>query len=171
MPKQRGWIILSFCIFLGAVLTWAQSRKAGLWEIASSTRVEQPGAAQGKPESSGSKDESSPPAGGLPVCMTQEMIDKYGIILPPSLRDCELSKVVKTADSFSADMTCKGSYNGIGRIESRWTDEDHVVGAVRFVARTKEGSGGRELRWTESATAVFKSTDCGNVKPRKMPAN
>jgi hypothetical protein len=91
------------------------------------------------------------------------------VILPPSLKDCELSNVSKTANSFKADMTCKGGYNGFGSVESTWSDPDHVVGKVRFVSKTRETTNARALTWTQESTAVFKSADCGQVKPRRMP--
>jgi len=103
------------------------------------------------------------------VCLTREMIDTYGVILPPSLKGCDLSNVVQAADNFRADMTCTGAYNGSGSVDSTWTDEDHVVGTVRFVSKTRDSNNPRAMVWIQEATAVFKSSDCGTVKPRKMP--
>jgi hypothetical protein len=168
MRKQRVWIILTYCLLLGDVFTWAQTRKAGLWEVATTTRIQQAGQAPGNFAGGGS--DQTAPAGGLPVCLTQEMIDTYGVVLPPSLKDCELSNTVSAADNFRADMTCKGAYNGRGSIETQWRDDDHVVGKVRFVAKTGQGTNARTMTWTQEATGVFKSADCGAVKPRKMPA-
>ena len=171
MRKQRVWIILAYCLFVATVFAWAQTRKAGLWQIATTTKILQPGEPPGSFVEHGNSSESSAAVdGGLPVCLTQEMIDKYGVILPPSLKDCELSHVTQTGNSFMADMTCKGSYNGMGSVESTWTDEDHVVGKVRFVAKTSGETNARSITWTQKSTAVFKGPDCGAVKPRKMPA-
>jgi Protein of unknown function (DUF3617) len=103
------------------------------------------------------------------VCLTQAQIDKYGVILPPSLRDCEISNVVQKPNSFSADMMCKGAYNGKGSIESIWTDDDHASGKVRFVAKSRDSAAPMSIAWTQESTAVFKSPDCGSVKPRPMP--
>lgn len=168
MRKARVWIMLASLV-AGAVAGSAQqAHKAGLWKIATTTRIQQPG---DTPANLAAGIAPSAEA-GLPVCVTQDLIDKYGVILPPSLRDCEISHVVQTADSFHADMTCKGAYNGIGSIESTWTDEDHVVGKVRFVARTGDSnnsSGGRALAWVQEASAVFKGFDCGSVRPRRIP--
>jgi len=167
MQKYTLWIALTFCVLTASVSSAQQSHKAGLWIISTTTRIQQQGESPGNFSAAGHQGQSSSEPTGLPACMTQEMIDKYGVILPPSLRDCELSNVVQPADGFHADMSCKGSYNGVGSIESTWTDEDHVVGKVRFVSRTGEAGNGRQMTWTQESTAVFKSSDCGNVKPRK----
>ena len=167
MLKNRVWITLMLCLVSGPVSSLAQSLKPGLWIISTTTKIQQPGEAPGN--FGASQAQSSAEPAGLQACMTQEMIDKYGVVLPPSLRDCELTNVVQAADSFHADMTCKGSYNGVGSIESTWSDPDHVVGKVRFVAKTKETTNARQLAWFEDVTALFKSSDCGNVKPRKIP--
>jgi Protein of unknown function (DUF3617) len=167
MLKLRVSIILTYCLFLGEVSTWAQTRKAGLWQVASTTRIQQAGQAPGN--FAGSANDQSAPTGGLPVCLTQQMIDTYGVALPPSLKDCELSNVVSALDDFRADITCKGAFTGRGSIETTWRDDDHVVGKVRFVAKSGQGTTGRTMSWIQETTGVFKSPDCGTVQPRKMP--
>jgi hypothetical protein len=166
MQKYTLWIALTLCPLAASVSSAQQSPKAGLWLISTTTRIQQQG--ESPANFSASKGQSSPEPVGLPACLTQDQIDKYGVILPPSLRDCELSNVVQAADNFHADMICKGSYNGVGSVESTWTDEDHVAGKVRFVSRTGEAGNGRQMTWTQESTAVFKSSDCGDVKPRKV---
>jgi len=168
MQKYTLCITLTLCVFTASVSSAQQSPKAGLWMISTTTRVQQQGESPAN-FSGGHQGQSSSAPVGLPACMTEEMIDKYGVILPPSLRDCELSNVVQAADNFHADMTCKGSYNGVGSVESTWTDEDHVTGKVRFVSRIGEAGNGRQMTWVQESTAVFKSADCGDVKPRKLP--
>jgi hypothetical protein len=166
---KRIWSTLGYYLLIGVVAGWAQeTKKAGLWLVANSTEIQQQGETSGNFVARGNKN-SLAAENGLPVCLTQELVDNYGVILPPSLKDCELSKVVKTANSFKADMSCKGGYNGFGSVESTWTDADHVVGKIRFVSRTKESKEGREMMWTQESSAVFKSAECGSVKPRKVP--
>jgi hypothetical protein len=167
MQKYTLWMTLTLCLLAVNVSSAQQSRKAGLWMISTTTRIQQQG--ESPANLGGHPGQSSSEPVGLPACLTQEVVDKFGVILPPSLRDCELSNVVQAADSFHADMTCKGSYNGVGSVESTWTDEDHVAGKVRFVSRTGEAGKGRQLTWSQESTAVFKSSDCGNVKPRQIP--
>jgi hypothetical protein len=168
--RKRVLTTLGYWGLMGIVAAWAQQpHKAGLWLVATATRMDQQGSPAGNPAARG-KDDNAPPAeGGVPVCLTKEMIDSYGVILPPSLKGCEMYNVQQTADSYKADMSCKGGFNGFGSVESKWTDEDHVVGKIRFVSKTKETSDARMLTWTEDASAVFKSSDCGTVKPHPMP--
>ncbi len=168
--RKRVWTTLGSWVMMGMVAAWAQeSHKAGLWLVVTTTRIQQQGESPGN--FARGKNEPSPSAeGGVPECLTQEMIDNYGVILPPSLKSCELSNVLQTGDTFRADMTCKGGFNGFGSVESTWKDADHVVGKIRFVSKTKETTDARAMAWTEEASAVFKSADCGNVKPRQLPS-
>jgi Protein of unknown function (DUF3617) len=170
MRKVRLYLTLMSCVFALVHSSQAQSRKAGLWEMTSKTTILQPGSRVGAPTNNGTSTQAqaSEPE-GLPVCLTQAQIDKYGVILPPSLRDCEISNVVQKPNSFSADMMCKGAYNGKGSIESIWTDDDHASGKVRFVAKSRDSAAPMSIAWTQESTAVFKSPDCGSVKPRPMP--
>jgi hypothetical protein len=167
---KRVWSSLGYCALIGVVAAWAQpTRKSGLWMIASNTRILQPGETPGNFVARGNGGDGQAPLSGSPACLTPELIHKYGVILPPSLKDCELSNVLETAASFKADMTCRGGFNGFGSVESTWTDQDHVIGKVRFVSKTRETDNARSLTWTQESTAVFKSADCGEVKPRKIP--
>ena len=170
MPKAHICLTLTFCLLAGFHLSRAQSRKAGLWEMTSKTTILQPGNRVGTTINNGSgtqaqASETEP----LPVCLTQAQIDQFGVILPPSLRDCQLSNVAQKPDSFSADMMCMGTYNGKGSIQSTWTDDDHASGKIRFVAKSRDSSTPMSITWTQESTAVFKSPDCGSVKPRAMP--
>jgi hypothetical protein len=169
MQKYTISITLTLCVLAASVSSAQQSRKAGLWLISTTTRIQQQGESPANFSGGHPAQSSSEPA-ALPACLSQEIVDKFGVILPPSLRDCELSNVVQAADSFHADMTCKGSYNGVGSVESTWTDDDHVSGKVRFVSRAGEAGNGRQMTWSQESTAVFKSSDCGNVKPRQIVA-
>jgi uncharacterized protein DUF3617 len=170
--RKRVWTTLGYGLLMGMVAAWAQqpqARKTGLWLVASTTQIQQKDEAPGS-FSSRQNSQAAPAEGGAPVCLTREIIDNYGVILPPSLKSCQLYNVQQTETSFKADMTCKGGYNGFGTVESKWTDPDHVVGKVRFVSRNGESPEARALTWTEEASAVFKSADCGAVKPRPLPA-
>jgi hypothetical protein len=166
---SRFWISLGYCLYAMAIVSSAQNRKAGLWEVSSNTKIQQQGDAPGNFSANSSGSQSTAGPNGFPQCYTRELIDNYGVVLPPSLRDCELTNIVKSDNRFNADMTCKGVYNGRGSIESTWTDEDHVVGKVRFVAKTKESTNALAMHWTQEVSAVFKNSDCGNIRPRKIP--
>ena len=168
--RKRVLMTLGYWALMGVVAGWAQeTHKSGLWLVVTTTRIQGQGEAPGN-FAGGANPPAAAAEGGVPECLTRDIIDNYGVILPPSLKSCELQNVQRTALSFKADMTCKGSYNGFGSVESTWTDPDHVVGKVRFVSRGKGTNDTRALAWTEEAKAVFKSADCGNVKPRPLPS-
>lgn len=168
--RKRVWTTLGYWGLMGMVAAWAQQpHKAGLWLVAATTHIQQTADSPGNIDLR-KKDNGLSADNGAPVCLTPEMIENYGVILPPSLKSCELYNVQQTADSFKADMTCKGGYNGFGSVESQWTDENHVVGRIRFVSKSGETKDARMMTWTQDASAVFKSSDCGNVKPRQVPA-
>ena len=134
---KRVWTTLGYWVLMGMVAAWAQqSHKAGLWMIATTTRIQQQG------ETPGNFVRVVTTADRLRLRRCARVPDpedhNYGVILPPSLKNCELSNVLQTGDSFKADMTCKGGFNGFGSVESTWKDPDHVVGKIRFVSKTRE---------------------------------
>ena len=174
MRKALLWI--AFLWWLGAAVRCARSearqtetRKAGLWEVNAVTRIQKPGSSVGMFSHTDGTTSSPGNSVGFPACYTQEIIDNYGILLPPSLRDCQFSHAVKMAMSFSADLTCTGRSNGKGSVSTTWIDEDHATSVIHFVASQKRGTETIALGWTQEATAVFKSQDCGGVKPRTVP--
>jgi hypothetical protein len=101
------------------------------------------------------------------VCLTQEMMDKYGAPIPQSHNnDCQVSNLKKTANSMTAQWVCTGRMNGKGTIESTWTDDDHSTGKVHFVGVMQMGqAGSKPVEWTNESTSVYKGPDCGSVKP------
>lgn len=114
---------------------------------------------------------NAPFAGGthtIKVCLTQEQIDKYGAIVPQS-RGCQVTNIVKKANGMTADMECSGTMSGKGTLESTLTDEEHAKGKVHFVGTMHMGPNTRPVEWTVQSSSVFKSADCGDVKPAPMP--
>jgi hypothetical protein len=167
MQKGLTHILIVTCMLSLVSASRAQTHKPGLWEVTTKTTIQQPGDPEGHFNSSSLGNQGGSPA-TLPACYTNDLINKYGIALPPSLRDCDLSNVTASADSFRADLTCKGSYNGKGSLESTWTDEDHAVGKVHFTSKTRDDQP-RMVRWTQDVSAVYKGADCGTVRPRTIP--
>lgn len=163
-----GHTFVISCLVVTTLSAFGQSRKAGLWNIATTTTMEKPRSGVGVLSKSEAGLSSDGNQEALAICLSQTVIDTYGILLPPSLRDCQLSNVVRMPMRMSADLSCMGRTNGKGSMETRWIDSDHATAVVHFTDRTK-GRTPRTLAWTEEATAVFKSTDCGAVKARVMP--
>jgi hypothetical protein len=153
-----------------AVSVWAQERKAGLWELTTSQTWQQsplpPGMGGAAPGAAGSP--FAPSTHTTRVCFTREQIDKYGAIVPQS-RGCQVTNIVKKANSMTADMVCTGSMSGKGTIESSWTDSEHAKGKVHFVGSMHIGPNTMPVEWTTESSSVFKGADCGDVKPAPLP--
>jgi len=146
-----------------AVVVWAQTRRAGLWELTSTQTW------QKSPFPPGAN-----PAGVGPhttkVCLTQKQIDKYGAIVPQS-RGCQVTNIVKKANGMTADMVCTGAMSGKGTLESTLIDDSHAKGRVHFVGSIQAGPNHMPVEWTAESSSVFKSADCGDVKPLPGPDN
>lgn len=153
---------------MATVLVWAQARKAGLWELTTTQTWQQSPLPAGMAPPGGA---NAPFAGGThttKVCLTQEQIDKYGAIVPQS-RGCRVTNIVKKANGMTADMECTGTMSGKGTLESTLTDEEHAKGKVHFIGTMHMGPNTRPVEWTVQSSSVFKSADCGDVKPAPMP--
>jgi hypothetical protein len=168
MRNTRVWMTLGFCL-TPALLAGAQSGKAGLWAVASRTTFQQSGTVgvMNAPQPLDPPSDANP---GLAVCLSQEVVDKFGVILPPSLRDCEYSHIVRQPNHLTADVACTGRMNGRGSVDASWTDDDHVIGKIHFVVKAKHGpEKTMTMAWTQDSNAVYKGSDCGQIKPRVLP--
>lgn len=169
MRVPRLWIVSACltCLLLAvAVAAWAQGRKAGLWEITSTTTLQQ------SPFPPGMTPPADSPLSAAPhtteVCLTQTMIDKYGAPVPQS-GDCQVSNVQKSDHGMTADLTCSGRMTGKGTVESSWPDPEHAKGNTHFSGNIQTRAGSKPVEWTRESTSVFKSEDCGSVKPIAAP--
>jgi hypothetical protein len=168
MRTPRLWITATCLTSLlaAAITAWAQTRKAGLWEITSTMTLQQ------SPFPPGAPIPPTSPFGGGPrvaqVCLTQEMIDKYGAPVPESRSDCQLSNVQKSEHGMTADLICSGRMSGKGSLQSSWSDPEHAKGSVHFVGTVQASQNPRPIEWTRESTSIFKSADCGDVKPVPM---
>lgn len=160
----RRWMALTCLLCAGAVLTWAGTRQAGLWELTTTTTW------QKSPSIAGS---NNPPLKGgthaTQVCLTQEMIDKYAALLPQSRGQCTLTNKVINPGAITADYVCNGIMSGKGDLVSTWPDPRHSKSSVHFVGTIRVGAVEQPVEWTTESTAVFKSEDCGAVKPPSLP--
>jgi Protein of unknown function (DUF3617) len=158
MHKTRVLITMGCCLFAMTLFAGAQAiRKPGLWEMTTNMTWQQ----------------SSMPPGMTNtklVCLTQEMINKYGAPMPQS-PNCQISNVVLKATSMTADWVCSGRMAGKGTLESSWADPNHAIGKVHFVATMQMGQNSRTVEYTINSSSVFKSPDCGSVAPLPMPKN
>jgi hypothetical protein len=171
MRNTRVWITIGCCLLAIAVAAWAQAnRKPGLWEMTSAMTWQQSPMPAGMTMPPGA---NSPFGGGAhtaQVCLTQTMIDKYGAPMPQSRNgQCQISNVALKANSMTADWICTGMMAGKGTLESNWSDPDHAIGKVHFIGTMQMGPNPTPVEYTIVSTSVYKSPDCGSVKPAPMP--
>jgi hypothetical protein len=136
-------------------------RKPGLWQLTTTTTWQQspfPASMQpsGEPQTTN-------------VCLTQEIIDKYGAPMPSARSGCAVSNVVVHSHDMTADWVCSGHMSGKGSLESAWTDDGHAKGKLHFVGSVQGSSGVKPIEFITNSTSVFKSSDCGDVKPAAAP--
>lgn len=166
MRKTRIWIALG-CWLVGiTVAVAAGTRNAGLWEITTTTTFQQ------SPFAAGTV--GGPTIGGKhtsELCLTQEMIDKYGALLPQSRGTCHIDNKVMEGGGMKADWVCSGKISGKGDLESNWTDLEHSFGKLHFVGTYQDGPESKPIEFITESTASFKSADCGSVKPMPLPAS
>jgi hypothetical protein len=160
MLGMRVWMTLG--LFALTSFAAGPDRKAGMWEITSTTTWIQ----------SPFPDGMAPPSGPqtTKVCLTQEMIDKFGAPLPQSRGACQVQNVVLKPGSMSAEMVCTAPMSGKGSIESSWSDPDHATGSMHFTGEMKMGPNSKPVEWKSQSTSTFVSSDCGPVKPLMTPS-
>jgi hypothetical protein len=142
---------------LSSLAACAQDRKPGLYELTITTTTIQPA-------------QSVFPPRTHPACLTQEMIDKYGAIVPESLtRTCQLVNVVKKPGGMTADMVCNGGITGKGTLEVTWTDSEHSRGTLHFSGEMRLGQPPIKIEWNAVTTSAYKGPDCGDTRPTKPP--
>lgn len=73
-----------------------------------------------------------------------------------------MTNVTKGSDSVSADVQCDAPLNGKGTFQQKWTDPERSTGKMHFTGALPTG---KPIEWTIDMTSVFKSSDCGSVKP------
>lgn len=146
----------------------AQGKKPGLWEIEASEEYQCTDSALCR--------HSDPPSF---VCLTQTFIDKYGSSLFFPDGHCMIVSLKKKTNSMAAVFECKeysqeyidaNSSSGhtiknprVKRtLESSWTT---VSEEGRYAGATDRGPD----TYSEEYTSVFKSADCGDVKPYVIP--
>ncbi|MGB8259695.1 MAG: DUF3617 family protein [Terracidiphilus sp.] len=178
MRKTGLWMTVG-CLAAMAALVWAQAvRKAGLWEVTSQMTWQQSPLPPGMQMPAGMPNPFNQPPRTNQVCLTQAMIDRYGAPVPQAQNprgqnDCKMSNVVLTANSMTAEMTCTGSMNGHGTMQSTWQG-DTAKGKLHFTGTMQGGGPGggggpRPVEWTVESTSTYKGPDCGSVRPAPMP--
>jgi Protein of unknown function (DUF3617) len=171
MSKMRIQVMLGCCLLAAAVLTWAQAvRKPGLWEMTSTTTWQKTPLPPGMTLPPGAGNPFAPMTRTTQVCLTQEMIDKYGVPASTPQQGCTISNLVLMPTSMTADMTCTGRMNIQATMESSWADGTTAHGKVHMVGTMQMGANPTPVEFTVESTSTYKGADCGSVKPLQMPA-
>jgi hypothetical protein len=159
MDRARCGIMLTCCFFAMAAFAPAQTRKAGLWELTTTTTWQQ------------SPSGNAAPNAGAPhtaqFCVTQQYFDKYAAILP-AINGCRVTSLVKKANGMTGEMACTGAMSGKMTLESSGSDSEHATGKVHFTGSMQVGTNSKPVEWTSSSSAIYKGSDCGAVKPLPM---
>ena len=165
MNQTRLWITIGACIGLASLASAGTATgKPGLWEITTTTTWQKAPLVQGV-------DAGKIPGGthSSEVCLTQEMIDDYGALLPHGNNQCTIQNRVTTDNKTTGEYVCSGQMNGKGDLESTWTDPEHVTGKVHFNGTFVIGGQRQVVEWTTESLSRFKSATCGAVKPHPLP--
>jgi hypothetical protein len=167
-------------MFALGVFAHAQTRqKAGLWEATTTMSFngqQMPQAPQLPPGTQLPPGVHMPPGMGGPhttqVCVTQEMVDKYGggYSAPPR-GDCTMTSHSLTATGMKATISCTGNFTGTGDVETTFLSPDSAETKMHM-SGTSQGQNGqsRPVNMDMDIKSVYKGPDCGSVKPVQMPA-
>jgi hypothetical protein len=166
MHKRRISILVACILSAAAAVAWAQTRKAGLWEVTSTTTLQQSPFPPGMTPPSGSPFAPGPHT--TQVCLTQAMIDKFGGPAPQN-SECQITDLKKSDHGMTAELTCSGRMTGKGTVEASWSDSEHAKSIVHVTGTAQGRAGSVPIEFKRESTSVFKSADCGDVKPISMP--
>jgi len=162
--RKTPVLITLMCFVVLTAIAWAQStQKPGLWELTSTMNW------QKSPMPGGMTMPGSAPH-TMQVCLTKEMMDKYGTPPPQSRNNqCKMSNMVKKGNGMTGDWVCSGPMAGKGTVEAAWVDADHSTSKVHFMGSMQAGPNAVPVEYTIESSSVFKGADCGSVKPLPMP--
>ncbi len=140
------------CLFLAAAGADCQNRKPGLYDVTITTTTVSPSP-------------NSYPPRTIQACLTQEMIDKYGAIVPEFFSNlCQLTNVVKKSGGMTADMVCSGRMTGKGTLAVNWTDGEHSKGSLHFSGSMRPRDQEIKIEWTAVTVSAYRGPDCGDLK-------
>ncbi len=170
MRRTRIWIPVGCGVAATAMLLMAQpNRRPGLYESTTTMTWQQSPLPPGMQMPAGAQSPFSGSTHTVQVCITQEMIDRFGGPVPPSREGCQLANVVKKADGMTADLVCTGMMGGKGTVESSWSEGGTSKSKVHFTGAMQMGPRSTPVEWTTESSSTYKGADCGSVKPITLP--
>jgi Protein of unknown function (DUF3617) len=158
---------IATAIVLAPAAALAAHGKPGLWNISSTMQManmpQMPPEAMAMMKSRGMK---IPGMGGAPIvsqiCMTADQVNADK---PPAMsvheESCTTKVLNQSAMSMTAEATCHGRMNGVGRTQISWRDNEHYEGSYSF----KGASEGRPMEMSTHFTGDFVKAECGKIKP------
>ena len=157
--RHVGRSIALPCVILTTLVSGAQQRKPGLYDLTITTTTVSPSA-------------RVYPARTRQVCLTQQSIDQYGTFDPETFSNnlCHLANVVTKFNGMSADIVCSGGLNGQGTLKAEWSDSEHSKGTIHFSGTVHPGQNDIKIEWTANTTAVYRGPDCGALARPAAPA-
>jgi len=165
----KAFMVCMSVAVLCATVSGQAGRKPGLYEVTSTMTWQQspfPPGMQLPPQAAAA-------FGGGPhtseMCLTQEMIDRYGAPMPQSRGECTVTNIQKSPEGMTADLVCTGRAMGKGRVESHWSLDGTAKSKVHFSGTMQAGPNPTPIEWTMESTSVYKGSDCGDVKPLQLP--
>lgn len=160
MRFPRNILIGASCVAVAALIAWAQTPKAGLYEVTNRMTWQ---------KSPFPDEMQASPANGSPhtaqTCITQTQIDKYNGPRPVAGGGCQVSNIHKREGGMTAEIACTGSTKGKGTIETTWTDSAHSRTRAHFTGEMQMGQNSKSIEWTIESESIYKGPDCGSVKP------
>ncbi len=161
-------VVCFLLIFQG--FSWAKiARKPGLWQMTTTRTFQQTPLPPGRSLPAGAHSPFSKLTTTTTVCLTQAMIDKYG--MPATVgQGCELINVVLKETGVRAELVCSGAMKGRGTWESSWSDPEHATGKTHFVGTVPMRQTTGPIEFTTETTSVYEGPNCGSVQPMPMPS-
>jgi hypothetical protein len=146
------------------------NRKPGLYDVTATMTWQQSPLPPGVQMPAGANNPFSGAPHTSQVCVTQEMIDRFGGPVPQSARgDCQVKNQNMTATGMTADYVCTGQMSGTGKLEGTWGEGGMSHSKVHFTGTMAMGQRSTPIEWTMDTTSTFKGSDCGSVKPMALP--
>ncbi len=173
MSKSQMRITLGVCLLALSMGALAQVMgKPGLWDMTSTLTWQKTPMPPGITLPAGIQSPFAPTTHTSQVCMTQQMIDKFGAPFAYSQgqENCTVTNIVRKPSSLTAEMTCTGRISGKTTIESSWPDGNTAHGTAHFVGAMQMGNSALPVEYTVESTSTYKGADCGDVKPMQLPA-
>lgn len=160
MRIHRSIFILATSATALALVAWAQAPKAGLYEVTNRMTWQQSPFPANMQAPAGSGDPHT-----AQTCLTRAQIQKYNGPKPEAHGGCQISNIQKQDGGMTAEISCGAPMTGSGTVKTKWVDSGHSKSKIHFTGSMRVGPDTKTVEWTIDSESIFKSSDCGSVKP------